>query len=46
MAFDMGRELAEVGRRGVAGNFFVIKALGAASAKGAELTTWSRWASG
>jgi dihydroxyacetone kinase-like protein len=26
-----------VGRRGVAGNFFVIKALGAASAKGAEL---------
>ena len=26
-----------VGRRGVAGNFFVIKALGAASAKGADL---------
>jgi len=26
-----------VGRRGVAGNFFVIKALGAASARGAEL---------
>jgi phosphoenolpyruvate---glycerone phosphotransferase subunit DhaK len=60
MAFDMGRELAEVdgikvatlvvdddvavkdstytvGRRGVAGNFFVIKAVGAASEKGAEL---------
>src|ERR1035441_9428849 len=60
MAFDMGRELAEVedikiatiivdddvavkdstytvGRRGVAGNFFVIKAVGAASERGAEL---------
>jgi len=28
-----------VGRRGVAGNFFVIKAVGAASAKGADLET-------